>query len=146
MSCTETEAVVAEVRDGIAVVRVTQAPSSCGRCGEAGGCGKATTGASRQYELPNAVGAKAGDRVVLSVPGGAVLRAAMLAYLLPAVLAIAGAAAATALVGDGVPALAGALCGLLAGALAMRRTGRTGPAAMTMRLGTTTMQGKDAQE
>lgn len=144
MSCSEIEAVVTEVANGVATVRPTQMPSSCGRCGEAGGCGKSSwaTATPRQFAIRNGIGARAGDAVILSVPATTVLRAAVFAYLLPAVLAILGAAGASAAVGEGGPAVAGAAAGLVVGLLAMRRAGG-GESSVSMRFNTVSSQHKE---
>lgn len=118
MSCSESEAVVARVESGLAFVRLTQALSSCGRCGEAGGCGKSSLlGGDRErlVAVPNEAGVRAGDVVVLSVPSGAVWRAALRAYLMPAGLAIAGAALGDAAFSQSFSPVAGAVLGVLFG-------------------------------
>lgn len=118
MSCSESEAVVARVEDGMAFVRLSQSLSSCGRCGESGGCGKASLFGGEKERLiaiPNEIGARPGDAVVLAVPSGAVVRAAMLAYLFPAGLAIAGAVVGTALTEYSPAAVLGAVAGLIVG-------------------------------
>lgn len=122
MSCSESEAVVVRVEGDWAVVRLAQTLSSCGRCDQPGGCGKSALigGGERLVPVPNDVAAHVGDAVVLSVPDGAVLRAAAWAYLMPAVLAIAGAAGGTQLAGDGYAAVAGAVAGLLGGVVLLR--------------------------
>jgi sigma-E factor negative regulatory protein RseC len=110
----ESEARVTKVAGEFVVVEVDCPPSACGKCGERGGCGKPEAG-PRRYALRNTVGAKVGDEVILSVPDGAVLKAAAFSYLMPLVFVIGGAAAGMAAFGDGLPAVAGAASGLFAG-------------------------------
>ncbi|HEX8963388.1 MAG TPA: SoxR reducing system RseC family protein [Rhodocyclaceae bacterium] len=102
-----------------AIVEVEGLPSACGKCGDKGGCGKPQAG-PRRYAVRNTVGARVGDRVVLSVPEGAVLKAALLSYLMPLGFVIGGAAAAMARFGDGLPAIAGAAFGLAIGLMILR--------------------------
>ncbi|MDD5250547.1 MAG: SoxR reducing system RseC family protein [Rhodocyclaceae bacterium] len=115
----ESEGVVTGVVGDFAEVEVAALPSACGKCGDKGGCGKPQAG-PRRYAVRNAVGARVGDRVLLSVPHGAVLKAAMLSYLMPLVFVIGGAAVAAAWLGDGLPAVAGAVLGLAAGLVFLR--------------------------
>jgi sigma-E factor negative regulatory protein RseC len=115
----ESEALVTSVAGEFAVVEVEALPSACGKCGEKGSCGKPQAG-RRRYAVRNTVGARIGDRVILSVPEGAVLKAAVLSYLMPLVFVIGGAAAAMAWLGDGLPAVGGAAAGLLAGLVILR--------------------------
>jgi sigma-E factor negative regulatory protein RseC len=115
----DSEALVTGVAGEYAVVEVECLPSACGKCGDKGGCGKPQAG-PRRYAVLNTVGARVGDRVVLSVPEGAVLRAAALSYLMPLVFVIGGAALAMAGFGDGLPTVAGAAAGLVFGLIILR--------------------------
>lgn len=115
----ESEALVTGIAGEFAVIEVECLPSACGKCDDKGGCGK-PQGGPRRYAIRNTVGAKVGDRVVVSVPEGAVLRAAALSYLMPLVFVIGGAAAAMAGWGDGAPAVAGAGAGLAVGLVVLR--------------------------
>lgn len=97
---------------------------SCGSCKSQGGCGSGLLGLAaspRQYRLPNDVGARAGDTVTISMPDGGVIKAALLSYLLPLLLGIAGAAAGMRLGGTDADALIGLGLGLGAGLLVLRR-------------------------
>lgn len=114
----ESEALVTHVKGEFAVVEVA-ATSACGSCGDKGHCGKAQAG-PRRYAVPNTIGAVQGDRVVVCVADGAVLKAAALSYLMPLVFVIGAAAAATAWVGAGLPAVAAAAGGLVLGLGALR--------------------------
>lgn len=120
----ESEALVIDIRGGDAVLRLTKPVSGCGRCDEPGGCNSGLAARDcRTYRLPNDVGARIGDRVSISVADGAILRAALVSYLSPAVLAILGAAAGASRGGDPW-AVGGATAGLLAGILLLRAFGR----------------------
>ncbi|CAB1369365.1 SoxR reducing system RseC family protein [Denitratisoma oestradiolicum] len=117
------EAVVSGLENGMAVVDVART-SGCGRCHEQGGCGGVMGGtsacATRQYRVPNTIQARVGDVVMLSVPEGVVLKAALASYGACVLLAIVGAALVTvAGGGDGVAVL-GALSGLTLGLLLLR--------------------------
>ena len=99
------------------------AEESCGSCKSQGGCGSGLLGLGarpRQYRLANDIGVKPGDAVTIAMAGGGVLRAALLAYLLPLVLGIGGAAGGAWLGGGDGPALAGLGAGLAAGLLLLR--------------------------
>ncbi len=119
MSCNESEARVTGVAGEFAIVEVEGLPSACGKCGDKGGCGKPQAG-PRRYAVRNTIGARVGDPVILSVPQGAVLKAAALSYLMPLVFVIGGAAAASSLLGDGMPAVGGAALGLVVGLAVLR--------------------------
>ncbi len=126
------------------MVEAVSPASGCGRCQEAGGCGGGLLNKSLRsekschYRLQNLIGAKVGDRVIVSVPEGSVLRAALLAYLLPVLLLIAGAAVGTAVSDADLGALIGAVSGLLLGLLVLRKVQNhlagSGELLMTMRL------------
>lgn len=138
----ESSAIVTRIEGQFALVEVSSVASGCGRCHEAGGCGSGLLNKSLRprcnYRLPNLISAAVGDRVILSVPEGAVLRAALLAYLLPILLLIAGAAVGTVFSADDLVALIGAGSGLALGLLALRtaqsRLAGNGELLMTMRL------------
>jgi len=138
----ESAAVVTRLEGPDAVVEVLRAGAGCGRCHEAGGCGGSSVigqmfrPSCRIFRLPNSIGARPGDHVLVRMGEGQVLRVALAVYLLPVVLLVAGAFAAMALSanpGDGV-ALVGGGSGLASGiALVMvfqareRRRGRLQP-------------------
>lgn len=125
--------VVALESNGAAWVEVAGRASACGNCASAGSCrtdilGGGSREAPRRYLVPNTIGAVIGDRVSLAVTDGAILRASWLSYLLPAMLAIAGAALGQHLGGD-VAALAATLLGLVAGFAHLGWRGRARAAA-----------------
>lgn len=136
MSDNESLAVVTALQGDNAVLEVV-AESSCASCGERGGCGKGG-GATRKFVLPNRIGARPGDRVVLAVAPGGVLKAALWAYFVPVLLALIGAAWG-AEQGDGdlsafVGAVVGVTCGVLLFGAHGRRASRTREPLMSMRL------------
>ncbi|MDP2810344.1 MAG: SoxR reducing system RseC family protein [Rhodocyclaceae bacterium] len=103
------------------------AGAGCGSCKSQGGCGSGLLGIkapSRQHRLFNSIGARTGDAVTVSLPEGGVLKAALLAYLLPLALGIAGAAAGMWLGGSDGHALAGLFAGLGGGWLLLRQVMR----------------------
>lgn len=117
---TESEALVTAVDGGVAMIEIDEAAASCGNCADKGACGKAAAG-PRRYALANTVGARPGERVLVCVREGAVLKAAALSYLMPLVFVLGGGAAGAAWGGDGLPAVAGAALGLATGLAVLRR-------------------------
>ncbi|MDP2810464.1 MAG: SoxR reducing system RseC family protein [Rhodocyclaceae bacterium] len=116
------EAVVIRVEGEDAWVDVRDA-ASCGHCASRHACMSLDASRGpRLHRVPNAIGARAGDAVVLVVPEGALLKAALLSYLVPALMTIAGAAAGAAVGGD-VAATMGAGLGLAAGLASLRMAG-----------------------
>lgn len=117
------EAVVSGLDDQMAIVDVVRT-QGCGRCHETGGCGGVMGGTSacavRQYRVPNAIHARIGDAVMLSVPEGAVLKAALASYGVCVLLTIVGAWLATASGSGDAGAALGAVAGLGAGLLWLR--------------------------
>jgi len=84
----EEEGVVVEVRGTAAVVRIAES-GGCGSCASAGTCKPDAAG--RLLEAENAAGAKAGDRVAVSISGGSFLKASMVVYMFPVLMLFAGA-------------------------------------------------------
>lgn len=115
---TESEAIVVRLEGGDAWVEV-KGSANCGSCERVGGCGAGETRAQLQ-RVPNSAGARVGDSVVLRVPSGAILKAALWSYLLPLALALVGAASGLTLGGDALSVL-GTLGGLAIGWLVLRR-------------------------
>lgn len=115
----EEVATVARVQGDVAWV-VAQRRSACGGCSAARQCGSGVLSAllvRRSMLLPvaNALRAEVGDAVIIGLPGAMLLRAALSAYLLPLLVALAVALSANlAGFGDGATALA-AGSGLSAG-------------------------------
>lgn len=105
--------VVSRVESGYAWVDVTVA-QGCGRCNEPGGCGgvniaRPLASSSQAVRVPNGIDARPGDEVGVVIEDGVPLRAALLAYALPVIGVLIGAAAGTAVspVGGSVDLSAG---------------------------------------
>lgn len=116
----EASAVVVSLEGERVRVKLGDRPGGCGRCDELGGCRSARLAYAfgtpkEEFVLPNPVGARVGDRVVIQLREGSALRGALLSYGLGACLLLAGAAAGHALAAagreDGI-ALIGAVLGL----------------------------------
>lgn len=124
----ENRGIVLRVDGAYVEVEVQPVSGGCGRCHEEGGCGSSLLNESLRpkhlnvYRLHNTLQAKVGDAVILHIAEGAVLRAALWAYLLPALLLIVGTALGHWLgqTGDERGSLSGAVAGLLLGALFLR--------------------------
>lgn len=118
----ESEAVVIRIEGEHAFVEVCDA-AACGQCSSRHACMSLEAPAGpRLHRLHNGIGARVGDTVVLVVPQGALLKAALLSYLWPALLTIAGAASGATMGGDAA-SVAGAGLGLMAGMASLRLAG-----------------------
>lgn len=118
--------IVTRVEGDFAWVEVVSG-NSCGSCKSQGSCGSGLLGLTaspRQFRLLNGVGARPGDAVSITMPEGGVVKAALLGYLLPLSLGIAGAAAGMHLGGADGPALIGLGLGLAAGLLLLKLVSR----------------------
>lgn len=116
MSMTEHDAVVTRLDGSHAWLDVSD-DGGCASCSQSGGCGKR---AQRKHQrVLNDIGARVGQRVVVSVRTGTVLRAALWSYMVPLALMLVGAASGLTLAGD-PGAAAGTVLGLVA-ALAVLR-------------------------
>ncbi len=122
------QAVVVLVEGDHAIVE-SMASSGCGHCSSAQGCNSSKksllSSASRQFRVRNEARASVGDIVQVSLPDGMVLNGALLMYLLPLLLMIAGAmlgmqAYAGMPSAEMYSALSG-FVGLFAGFMAVRR-------------------------
>lgn len=127
----QTEAIVVRLEGGFAWVEAVGPGAACGGCAQSGSCSGAK-GASLDHaagrkplllRLPNTIGARPGDAVVIHAADGMVLRAVWLAYGIPLLLALAGALGVTALTGSEPLALVGLLLGLGVGMLLLRWQG-----------------------
>jgi sigma-E factor negative regulatory protein RseC len=119
----DNEAIVVSIESGMATVEVEKT-GGCGRCGEPGGCGNTLLTqmrpvTPRRYKVPNEIDAKVGDRVIVSVPEGAVLSAALSVYVIPLACLVLGVAVGT-LLGSEIAAVAGGAIGLIAGFLFLK--------------------------
>lgn len=118
---------VVSAGNGMAQVEPT-AQSGCGGCQSRSSCGVSGLGKyfsnnRKAIEVQCDASVRAGDELQLSMSEGDLLKAGLLAYLLPSVLALVGAGvAATYGLGDG-GAVLGAASGMAAGFLLGRWTG-----------------------
>ena len=108
---------VLRVETGRAWLRVTDAGGGCGRCGEPGGCRSVQITQAfglpkAEFVLPTTLELHAGDKVVVSIPDGAPLKAALASYGLGAVLLVVGAALGSMWSAVGTGDLGAALGGL----------------------------------
>ncbi|MDZ4201408.1 MAG: SoxR reducing system RseC family protein [Gallionella sp.] len=113
--------------DGIAQVLPTE-KSGCGGCASSSRCGVSGLGkyfahGRKTIAVQCDANVRAGDELHLNMSEGDLLKAGMMAYLLPTVLALAGAGIAAALEFGDVGAVLGAASGMAAGFLLGRWTG-----------------------
>lgn len=108
---------VLRVDGGQAFVELAETAGGCGRCDEPGGCRLVQI--SHAFGLPKKVFAlpvdfrvKPGDAVLISIPDGAPLSAALAAYGLGSVMLLLGAAVGSLVAPEGL----GDLLGLIGGA------------------------------
>jgi len=85
---------VVEVKPGQALVETVRS-GSCEQCGARHACGATGGGREARVWADDPVGVRPGERVVIAVPEGTVLRASFLVYLVPVLALVLGA-----LVGD----------------------------------------------
>ncbi|MDI6749323.1 MAG: SoxR reducing system RseC family protein [Rhodocyclaceae bacterium] len=129
-----TDGIVVRLEGRDAWVETSGPGKACGGCAQAGSCSSGTQGNVLDavggqggkpllIRLPNTIGARPGDAVVIRAADGMVLRAVWLAYGVPLLLALGGALLATALTGSEPVALLGMLLGLGAGVMWLRWQG-----------------------
>lgn len=112
------DAVVVAVSGDEVWVEVPGRAAACGSCPSPDVCQDGLPGMSarpRRYRLENRIGARVGERVSLTVADGTLWRASLASYVLPLLLAIAGAVLGQSLADDAWAAigmLAGLVCGL----------------------------------
>lgn len=87
----EEQGVVIEASGPTALVRAEQS-GRCSGCASAGFC-HGGEGGERTVEAENPLGAAKGDRVVIALPAGALLKASFRVYMVPVLGLLAGAAA-----------------------------------------------------
>lgn len=131
----EARAVVRRLEDGAVWVEIEQ--EGCGRCHEAGGCGgqkltQAFCAGPRSFRIEHAGGLQVGDRVRLGLPAREIRRGANLAYVIPLVLMLAGAALGLFVAAD-LGAIVGGALGLALGWWNLRRLGKSGLADPALR-------------
>jgi sigma-E factor negative regulatory protein RseC len=117
---------VISAANGTAQVEST-GQSGCGACQSRESCGvsglgKYFSGKRKPIEVQCGANVQAGDELQLSLSEGDLLKAGLLAYLLPSVLALVGAGIATALGMGDIGAVLGAANGMAAGFLLGRWT------------------------
>lgn len=93
----EARARILRVENGQAWLALTDKQGGCGRCDEPGGCGSVQIGhvfglPKGELVLPVDDRFAVGDTVVISVPDGAPLRAALVSYGLATLLLVVGSA------------------------------------------------------
>lgn len=118
---------VISAADGIAHVEPTET-SGCGACTSRSSCGvsglgKYFSGQRKAISVQCDANVRAGDELHLSLSEGDLLKAGIMAYLLPSVLALVGAGVASALGLGDVGAVFGAAAGIILGFLLGRLTG-----------------------
>lgn len=128
---------VVSVAEGEVVVALTAA--GCAGCGQKSACGLgrlAGTPRENLVRLPACEGLRAGDAVTLASESGALVRSALLGYLVPALSLVTGAVIGEAGLGSEAGAVGGAglgfLCGLLLVRVAVAR--RSAHAALAVRV------------
>lgn len=124
----ETRVRVISARHGMAWVEATEA-GACSACQSKTSCGISGLGRffsnrRRPVAVSCSVDARPGQELTLAVAEGDLLRAGLLAYLLPAGLAVAGAVLGDHLVHSDAAGILGALAGLAVGLLPARLAGR----------------------
>ena len=93
---------------------------ACGLCGKTRGCGNSIWGKlfahqSTAFKAQNCINAKVGDSVIVSINESALLKSALLLYILPLVTMLIGAILATQIYDTNGYAMLGALVGLVLG-------------------------------
>lgn len=114
---------VLRVENDLAWLELSERAGGCGRCDEPGGChsvqiAHAFGGPEKVFALPVSFPVKAGDKVVINIPDGAPLTAALVAYGLATVLLLAGAAIGSLVGGETRADLFGLIGGVTGVALA----------------------------
>ena len=85
------QGVVIRTDTGAAWVKTVKS-SACEGCSARGSCHSMGDGDAMEVEVLNEIGAKAGDRIVLSFETSSLLKATFLLYVFPVLLLIMGAA------------------------------------------------------
>ena len=94
--------------------------TACGLCGQTRGCGNSIWGKlfahqSTAFKAQNRINAKVGDSVIVGINESALLKSALLLYILPLASMLIGAILATQLRDTNGYAMLGALLGLVLG-------------------------------
>lgn len=96
--------------------------TACGLCGQTRGCGNAIWGKlfahqSTAFKAQNRINAKVGDSVIVGINEKALLKSAMLLYILPLATMLIGAILAKQLLATELSSMLGAAVGLVLGLL-----------------------------
>jgi sigma-E factor negative regulatory protein RseC len=94
--------------------------SACGLCGQIRGCGNSIWGKlfahqSTAFKAQNHINAKVGQSVIVGINESALLKSALLLYILPLVTLFLGALLATKINPNDASAMVGAVLGLVLG-------------------------------
>jgi sigma-E factor negative regulatory protein RseC len=94
--------------------------TACGLCGQTRGCGNSIWGKlfahqSTAFKAQNRINAKVGDSVIVGINESALLKSALLLYILPLVTLLIGAILATQIRDTNGSAMLGAAVGLVLG-------------------------------
>ena len=94
--------------------------TACGLCGQTRGCGNSIWGKlfahqSTAFKAQNRINAKVGDSVIVGINESALLKSALLLYILPLASMLIGAILATQIYDTNGYAMLGALLGLVLG-------------------------------
>ncbi len=116
----QARAEVLRAEHGRVWLKLTDRAGGCGRCDEPGGCHSVQIShvfgpPQGEFVLPASIPLSPGDRVLISVPDGAPLNAALVSYGLGTLLLLVGAAAGSLLAPEGggdLHAVAGGAAGL----------------------------------
>jgi sigma-E factor negative regulatory protein RseC len=96
--------------------------TACGLCGQTRGCGNSIWGKlfahqSTAFKAQNRINAKVGDSVIVGINEQALLKSALLLYILPLATMLIGAILAKQLSATELGSMLGALAGLMLGLL-----------------------------
>ncbi len=114
---------VLRVENDLAWLELSDRAGGCGRCDEPGGCRAVQVShvfgsPEKVFALPMSVPVKPGDKVVISIPDGAPLSAALAVYGLATVLLLVGASIGSVVGAEGQADLFGLVGGVVGLALA----------------------------
>lgn len=107
--------------DAIATLEIER-KTACGLCGQTRGCGNSIWGKlfahrSAAFKAQNLINAKVGDSVIVGIDEKALLKSALLLYMLPLATLLIGAILATQIYDTNGTAMIGAAIGLVLGLL-----------------------------
>ncbi len=107
--------------DSIATLEIER-KTACGLCGQTRGCGNSIWGKlfahqSTAFKAQNRINAKVGDSVIVGINEKALLKSALLLYILPLATMLFGAILATRFSASDSSAMIGAVVGLVLGLL-----------------------------